>query len=117
MSCPENKGAQETLPGKANFVNTNEGELVASEKPVEYRIQGKVEGTLTELLMDTACSKTMIDASLILPEKIVEGQIALIKCSHVDKKQYPIAMMQMDINGKKCKVEAAVVKGLPRQFR
>ena len=75
MRYPENKGAQQAWQGKATFVGTRGKEFVASKEPVEYRIQGKVEGKLTELLLDTGCSKTMIDASLVLPEKIIQGQM------------------------------------------
>ena len=93
-------------PGSAPSPNDN--------KPVEYRPEGKVEGQLTELLLDTGCSKTMIDGNLVPPQKINEGKMISMQCPHGDMKQYPTAVVEIEINDMKYKVEAAVVDGLPR---
>jgi len=69
---------------------------------------------MTELLLDTGCSKTMIEASLVPAEKIDKVKVISMQCAHGDIKQYPIAIVQIEVNGKTYPVSAAVVAGLPR---
>ena len=114
MKFPENRTSQQTGQGKANYIGTSKDELVIREEPVEYRTLGKVEGKVTELLLDTGCSKTMIDASLVPVEKVNEGKRISMQCAHGDMKQYPIAVVESEVNGKMYSVGAAVVDGLPR---
>ena len=114
MKCPENRTSQQTGQGKANYIGTSEDELVIREELVEYRTLGKVEGKVTELLLDTGCSKTMIDASLVPVEKFNEEKRISMQCAHGDMKQYPIAVVEIEVNGKTYSVGAAVVDGLPR---
>ena len=84
------------------------------KKPVKYCAQGRVEGHLTELLLDTGCSKTMKDADLVAAEKINKEKMISMQCAHGDMKQYPNAVVDIEIDDKKYKVEAAVVDGLPK---
>ena len=115
--CPENKGAtwqQQShyhppmKHGSSNFVTTKDG------MPVEYRVQGKVEGKQVELLLDTGCSKSLIDASLVPPEKIQQGECVSMQCAHGDWKSYPTAIVDVDVGGKTYTLKAAVAENLPR---
>ena len=112
LRCPENKESQEMGQEKTYF--SGHAEALNDNKPVEYCAQGKVEGQLTELLLDTGCSKTMININLVPAEKIDKGKMISMQCAHGDMKQYPTAVLDIEINDKKYKVDAAVVDGLPR---
>ena len=100
--------------GQEKTYFSGHAETLNDNKPVEYHAQGKVEGQLTELLLDTGCSKTMIDANLVPAEKINEGRMMSMQCAHGDMKQHPTAVVEIEINDTKYTVEAAVVDGLPR---
>ena len=122
--CPENKGSQQqhqpqTRYGNANFVtpkNVMEKQTIQQEEePVEYRVQGKVEGKQVELLLDTGCSKSLIDASLVPPEKIHQGENVTMQCAHGDIKTYPTASVEVEVDGKIYTLKAAVAENLPRQ--
>ena len=125
--CPENKGAtwqQQShyhppmRHGSSNFVTTRDGmpkEVKQFEEmPVEYRVQGKVEGEQVELLLDTGCSKSLIDASLVPPEKIQQGECVSMQCAHGDWKSYPTAIVDVEVGGKTYTLKVAVAENLPR---
>ena len=58
--------------------------------------------------------EAVIDANLVPSEKINEGKMISMQCAHGDMKQYPTAVLEIEINDVKYNVEAAVVDGLPR---
>ena len=82
---------------------------------MEYRVQGKVEGKQVELLLDTGCSKSLIYASLVPPEKIHQGENVTMQCAHGDIKTYPTAGVEVEVDGKVYTLKAAVAESLPRQ--
>ena len=125
--CPENKGAtwqQQShyhppmRHGSSNFVTTRDGmpkEVKQFEEmPVEYRVQGKVEGEQVKLLLDTGCSKSLIDASLVPPEKIQQGECVSMQCAHGDWRSYPTAIVDVEVGGKTYTLKVAVAENLPR---
>ena len=125
--CPENKGSQQQQQqhhqpqlrhGNVNFTTPKslmERQTEEQEKdPVEYRVQGKIEGKNVELLLDTGCSKSLIQASLVPSEKILEGEKVTMQCAHGDVKTYPTASVEVEIDGKIYTLKAAVAENLPR---
>ena len=69
---------------------------------------------MAEFLLDIGSSKTMIDASLVLGEKINKSKVISMQCAHCDMKQYLVATVEIEVNGNNYSVGAAVVAGLPR---
>ena len=75
---------------------------------------GTVEGQFVpEIVLDTACKRTMVRQELVPPWKIIEGDVATIRCAHGDTVLYPLANVNMEIDGRAFVVEAAVSATLP----
>ena len=75
---------------------------------------GEVEGTPVErILLDTGCSKTLVRQELIPKEKILEGEAVTIRCAHGDTVLYPVAKVQVMVDGRAVEVKAAVSETLP----
>ena len=75
---------------------------------------GLVEGQeVQDILLDTGCTRTMVHADLVPPEKILEGDTVTIKCAHGDIVLYPLANVDLEVDGRRVSVEAAVSGRLP----
>ncbi|MGJ8945896.1 hypothetical protein AB9K17_23690, partial [Salmonella enterica subsp. enterica serovar Kentucky] len=66
-----------------------------------------------EIVLDTGCKRTMVCQELVPPQNVVEGDVATIRCAHGDTVLYPLAKVQMEIDGIPIEVEAAVSTTLP----
>lgn len=78
-----------------------------------YR-SGLVEGREVEkILLDTGCSRTMVQRTLVPGHKYLEGDVVTIRCAHGDIVLYPLAEIDMVVDGTPIKVEAAVSETLP----
>ena len=78
------------------------------KKPEVYR-SGLVEGKkVNKILLDTGCSRTMIHKSWVPPHKLKEGDAVTIRCAHGDTVLYPLADVNMEVDGLPITVEAAV---------
>ena len=55
----------------------------------------------------------MVRQELVPPWKIIEGDVATIRCAHGDTVLYPLANVNMEIDGRAFVVEAAVSATLP----
>lgn len=77
-----------------------------------YR-SGTVEGTLvTDILLDTGCTRTLVRRELVPREKILDGEVA-IRCAHGDTTRYKLAQVQVTVGEKQFQVEAGVSDTLP----
>eukprot|EP00731_Ephydatia_muelleri_P023209 Em0015g792a len=75
---------------------------------------GKVEGQkVTDILLDTGCSRTMVRLNLVAMEKIIVGRVATITCAHGDTKLHPLALVEVELDGSHIQVEAALSEELP----
>ena len=78
-----------------------------------YR-NGSVEGRQVEgILLDTGCARTMVRKELVPEEKILMGDAVTIRCAHGDKVLYPLAALELEVDGISIPVEAAVSESLP----
>ena len=69
---------------------------------------GKVEGQkVTDIHLDTGCSRTMVRRNLVAMEKVVVGKVATITCAHGDTKLHPLALVEVELDGAHIRVEAA----------
>ena len=74
---------------------------------------GQVEGqVLTDILLDTGCSKTLVRRHLI-PEEKLEGDAVTIRCANEDTVLYPVAEVTLEVDGFSLQIEAAVSETLP----
>lgn len=75
---------------------------------------GKVEGqTVSDVCLDTGCTRTMVRQDLVPPEKLLEGDSIAICCAHGDTVVYPLARVEVEVDGQAHEVEAAVSTKLP----
>ena len=82
-------------------------------KPGVYK-SGKVEGRkVTDILLDTGCSRTVVRQDLVPEQKKVEGEAVAICCTHGDTVLYPLAQVEIEIGGQIIEVEAAISETLP----
>ena len=78
-----------------------------------YR-KGSVEGRQVEgILLDTGCARTMVRKELVPAEKILMGDAVTIRCAHGDTVLYPLAVLELEVDGISIPVEAAVSESLP----
>jgi hypothetical protein len=79
------------------------------------RCRGMVEETeVGDILLDTGCSQTLVRKDLVKSEKMKEGRLVDIQCAHGDTTWYPLAEVELSVEGKKITVEAAVSETLPQ---
>ena len=75
---------------------------------------GKVEGReVTDILLDTGCSRTMVERALVPEEKILDGEAVTVRCAHGDTVLYPLAEVVLQVDGVDVKTIAAVSNTLP----
>ena len=80
----------------------------------ELKRSGAVEGTAVDnILLDTGCSRTLVRQELVPRSKMLEGEAVAIYCAHGDTVLYPLALVQMVVDGRNMEVKAAVSKNLP----
>ena len=65
------------------------------------------------ILLDTGCSRTVVLEKFVPREKILEGEAVIICCAHGDTVLYPLAEVDIKVDGRRLTVEAAVSKTLP----
>ena len=80
----------------------------------ELKRSGAVEGTAVDsILLDTGCSRTLVRQELVPRRKMLEGEAVAIRCAHGDTVLYPLALVQMVVDGRDMEVKAAVSENLP----
>ena len=76
--------------------------------------KGLVEGRkVSRILLDTGCSRTMVNQMCVPSDKILDGKMVSIRCAHGDTRLYNLAEVTVQVQGVKMQVEAAVADNLP----
>ena len=65
-------------------------------------------------MLDTGCSKTIVQRDLIGEEQWLEGESTIIQCAHGDAIAYPLAEVQLQIPEKSMLVRASVSDTFPQ---
>ena len=68
---------------------------------------------MNDIVLDTGCSKTLVHHDLVLQEKLLPGEAVTMRCAHGDNALYPVANVNLVMDGVPLVVEAAVSKSLP----
>ena len=72
-----------------------------------------VEGVRVEgIILDTGCDQILVRKGLVPKGKLLLETVEL-RCVHGDNVSYPLAMVDMDLDGKKFQVKAGVADDLP----
>ena len=75
---------------------------------------GVVEGKrVSDIVLDTGCSRTMVRKELVDEEKNLEGRAVTVRCAHGDTVLYPLAQVELKLDGVAVQVEVAVSDSLP----
>ena len=76
--------------------------------------EGFVDGTtVTDILLDTGCTRTMVREELVAENKLLPGEAVTVLCAHGDTVLYPLANVTIEVEGIKFPITAAVSMGLP----
>ena len=98
--------------GKTGHIATNcpSNALFCSNSAEDWSTQsGVIEGTaVPDIVLDTGCSRTMVRQDLVAEEKLLEGEAVTIRCAHGDMDLYPLAKVEMELNGTRIETIAAV---------
>ena len=106
--CVLNMERRATLGQRRYFAAVYKAELRAVKARVYCR--GLVEEKqVKDIVLDTGCSKSMVQQELVPPNKISEKSIIV----HGITKMYPLAEVQLEVDGTQLQVEAAVSEKLP----
>ena len=70
--------------------------------------------SVKDIQLDTGCTRTVVRSDLVDKRKIVGGEVVTIQCAHGDIVSYPVATVEIVVDGKQITVEAAVSDTLPR---
>ena len=74
---------------------------------------GKVAGTTVDgIFLDSGCARTLVRRQLV-PESAIQNDVVEIRCVHGDATQYPVAELEIEVDGRKFVVRAGVADELP----
>ena len=115
FNCKKEGHIAAKCPGEPALLCEKSTTVGARSNTVDvWQRTGTVEGQFVpEIVLDTACKRTMVRQELVPPWKIIEGDVATIRCAHGDTVLYPLANVSMEIDGRAFEVEAAVSATLP----
>lgn len=66
------------------------------------------DGSMANILLDTGCSRTLIHRKHVPVEKMLDGEVVAIQCAHGDTVLYPMAELEVEVEGHLCKMQAAI---------
>ena len=109
FNCGQKGHISPKCPNNALFCETGRR---SQEQGV--RRQGVVEGRyVSDILLDTGCSRTLVRRDLVPSKNMQEGDVVTIRCAHGDTVLYPLADVEVEVGGRRIQVEAAVSDTLP----
>lgn len=103
-------------PSNALFCREKSPRVGVKQSP-ELKRSGAVEGTTVDnILLDSGCSRTLVSQELVPRSKMLEGEAVAIRCAHGDTVLYPLALVQMVVDGRNMEVKAAMSENLPMEI-
>ena len=86
----------------------------AGRRDPSLQRHGVVEGKyVQDILLDTGCSKTLVHQKLVPEGKVLPGETTTIHCIYGDKVLYPVARLNLEVEGVPVAIKASVAKNLP----
>ena len=100
-------------PDSAMFVSSTRRPCGSGGPDMGVLRNGVVEGKYVKgIMLDTGCSRTMVRRNLVPKTKWLEEEV-VIRCAHGDTVSYPLAWVELNIDGVPITVEAALSNTLP----
>ena len=79
-----------------------------------FHCEGFVEGQfVNDIVLDTGCSRTLVRSDLVGKERLNSEKSVTVQCAHGDAVEYPVATVEIRVQGRRVAVEAAVSDKLP----
>ena len=79
-----------------------------------FRCAGFVEGQLVDdIVLDTGCSRPLVRSDFVKKERLSSEKSVTVQCAHGDAVEYPVATVEIRVQGRKVTVEVAVSDKLP----
>ena len=72
---------------------------------------GNINGLPCKILLDTGTTQSLVHADFVTKDDILDGAVP-IRCIHGDAHEYPVAPIEVEIEGQKAIVHAAVSRTL-----
>ena len=104
-NCPDNDGL--FCRGVSTLQKNCE---VASGLTKPGIVEGKI---VNDILLNTGCSRTLIHQKLVPECKVLQDEAVAIRCAHSDTVLYPLAQVQLEVDGQSLNITAAVAERLP----
>ena len=122
-TCQQKGHYSANCPSKPNLLcverrSTHHGKLELVKHMVSPRQgifhAGRIEGqTVSDVCLDTGSSRTIVRQDLAPAGKLLEGDAIAFCCAHGDTVVYPLARVEVKVDGRTHEVEAAVLKTFP----
>ena len=65
---------------------------------------------VSEVVLDTGCSRTMVRRDLVPEENLLPGEAVTVLCAHGDTMLYPLAYVDMEVEGMQLRTKVAIAK-------
>ena len=69
---------------------------------------------VSDIVLDTGCTRTLVHRDLVSEEKLMKDESVTIQYAHGDAVAYPLANVELEVEGEAVTVEAAVSETLPQ---
>jgi len=100
-------------PTRGNMFCSEQQKLSVSKASSVLCWSGQIgDITVDNIVLDTGCSRTMVKEDLVYDGQYLEGDAVTIRCAHGDTVLYPVAKLEMKVDGLPLSVEAAVSRTL-----
>lgn len=107
MNCPSN----------ALFCKDEKTEdVLGTEAGDEALRQGTVEGVPVQILLDTGSARTLVRRDLVPEGKVLADETVVVRCAHGESVRYPLADLEIAVQGKRFVIRAGVSDKLPVQL-
>ena len=98
---------------KALYGGANDKENRFGGEDAEVMVSGLVEGNPIDFLLNTGSAKTLVRRDLVLEEKVLVGKVVVVRCTHGENVDYPLADLDVEIEGRRMTIRAGVSNRLP----
>ena len=114
-NCGDRGHTSRQCPSEALYCGPKSPLKSSQSKPLVTKCEGVVDSKfVSDIVLDTGCTRTLVHRDLVSEEKLMKGESVTIQCAHGDAVAYPLANVELEVEGEAVTVEAAVSETLPQ---
>ena len=68
------------------------------------------------VLLDTGSARSLVRRELVPEDKVLAGKVVAVRCAHGEIVRYPLAELEVTVDGRKIAITAGVAEKLPVQL-